>query len=69
MHHNEAWAGQVSTEQAIEIFNAGAEAIKPVADPVINIIQPDPNYWWLALIAVLPVIAGGVHLGRKRKKK
>jgi hypothetical protein len=63
--------GQVSTEQAIQIFNAGTEAVNTLSqpDPVINIIQPDPNYWWLALIAVLPVIAGGIHFGRKRKKK
>ncbi len=66
--------GQVNTEQAIEIFNAGAEAVTSVSntmnqpDPIIQIIQPDPNYWWLALIAVLPVIAGGVHWNRKRKK-
>lgn len=63
--------GQVSTEQAIQIFNAGKEAVNifKQPDPVINIIQPDPNYWWLALIAILPVIAGGIHFKRKRKKK
>ena len=59
--------GQIITEQAVQIIDSVSNAMAQ-PDPVIQIIQPDPNYWWLALIAILPVIAGGIHLGRKRKK-
>ena len=59
-----------SIEQTVAIIYAVANAVnQPQPDPVIQIIQPDTNYWWLALIAMLPVIAGGIHFGRKRKKK
>jgi len=60
--------GQVSTEQTVAIIESVSNAMNQ-PDPVIQIIQPDPNYWWLALIAVLPVIAGGIHWKRKKYGK
>ena len=56
--------GQVSTEQTVEIIEAVGDAINAASPEVVQ-IQPEPNYWWLLLIAVVPVLLG---LWIKRKK-
>ncbi len=59
--------GQVNTEQAIQIFNAGAEAINTLnkADPVMR-SEPNMAFGMLALLALLPMIAAGVVAWFKR---
>jgi len=49
--------GQVSTEQAVRIIEAVGEATQKS--------QPNTNYWWLFIIAIIPVIVG---YWLKRKK-
>ena len=39
--------GQVSTEQVVAII----DAVQPEAA-----VSSEPNYWWLMLIAVVPVV-------------
>lgn len=48
--------GQVSTEQTVKIIESVAEAIKPTETPIIQVVQPDPNYWWLLSLAIIPVL-------------
>jgi ABC-type polysaccharide/polyol phosphate export permease len=53
--------GQVSAEQTVAIIEAVGEAVK----------QPDPeptNYWWLLIIAVIPVFIGA-YFGRRNESK
>ena len=69
--------GQINTEQAVEIIDAVTgviDATKP--DEVVNVVQTspaaDPNYLWLLIIAVAPVVIIPLFLGIKKafsKKK
>ena len=60
--------GQVSTEQTVRIIEAVGEAIGD-AQVETTIIANDTNYWWLAIIAVLPIIAGVIWGWLKTRKK
>ena len=42
--------GMVSTEQTVRVIEAVGE--------VVERQQPETNYWWLLIIAVIPVIVG-----------
>jgi len=48
--------GMVSTEQTVEIIEAVSKAQPEVQEP---------NYWWLLLIGVIPVILTFILRGRK----
>ena len=55
----------MSTEQAIAIFESGAETVART--------QPDPeptNYWWTLLLVTIPPLLGliGIWLTRKYGK-
>lgn len=60
--------GQVSTEQTVAIIDSVANALNTKA-PVTKVIieTPDPNYWWLLSLGVIPVVLGW-WLNKKRKK-
>ncbi len=56
--------GQVSTEQTIQIIDSVANAINN-SDPVMR-SEPNMNFGILALLALLPMIAGGTVAWFKR---
>ena len=60
--------GLVNTEQTVAIIDAVGEAINN-AQPEPIPVTPDVNYWALGLIALVPIIAGGVLAFFKTKKK
>lgn len=51
--------GMVSTEQTVRIIEAVSDAVKPTAQP------QSTNYWWLLLIAIVPVLLGWYLKRRK----
>ena len=58
--------GQVSTEQTTAIIESVAKVIDAVQPDTVTNIQPDPNYWWLLILAVVPILLGFIL--NKRKK-
>jgi hypothetical protein len=71
MHHNEAWAGQINTEQAVQIIEAVGNAKAQVAEATMH-SEPNMNFWPLLAIAVVPVILApfiAMWVKRRMKKK
>ena len=60
--------GQVSTEQTTAIIEAVGDALGKAQAETTTVIA-ETNYWWLAVIAILPIIAGSFITWIKRKKK
>lgn len=60
--------GQMSTEQTTAIIDSVAGVIDAVNPDTTNVIV-DTNYWWLAIIAILPLIAGGIWAWFRKKNK
>jgi len=56
--------GQVSTEQTVAIIDAVANAVNQ-PDPVMH-SEPNMAFGMLALLALLPMIAGGIVAWFKR---
>lgn len=50
--------GQVSTEQTVAIIDSVTKTVEAT--------KSEPNYWWLLLIAVIPVIAVPFFLWAKK---
>ena len=70
--------GQVNTEQAIEIFNAGAgtvrEAMTNSAIPNVVVHQtPEPNLLFAIIAGVVPVAVGvwltAMFINKEKEKK
>jgi len=71
MHHNEAWAGQINTEQAVAIIEAVGNAVPEATAPVMH-SEPNMNFWPLLAIAVVPVILApfiAMWVKKRMKKK
>ena len=58
----------MSTEQTVKIIDAVSSAID-AANPEVTTVVADTNYWWLAIIAILPIIMGGIFAWFKSRKK
>jgi p-aminobenzoyl-glutamate transporter AbgT len=58
--------GQVNTEQAVKIIDAVGDVIDKAQPDTVTQVQPDPNYWWLLLIGIVPVVLGWWLTKRKK---
>ena len=56
-------------KQATEIIDSVTRLVDAVQPDTINQVQPEPNYWWLLLIGVVPVVVGWLLHREWRKRK
>jgi hypothetical protein len=57
--------GRPTAEQTVAIIDSVANAIDAATPEVVKEVQPEPNYWWLLSLAIIPVIIGWLLNRRK----
>jgi hypothetical protein len=59
----------MNAEQAVEIIEAVGMVVDASTPETVTQIQPEPNYWWLLALAIIPVWFGWWLNRKKRSAK